>query len=187
MKLVEDLLGTTPKNQNIYRDFVASKAVDMGLVDEEAATVEDLDEVEARGWTGFMRDDEGHFIYNYAVKGFLCESARTLKQFGAMKQLKDKFKRSVFVWPRRIRLPDPTEVLERPLRAETPLGPRVALTRSDVLKAGTVIEFELEVLDVLGVTEACVREVLSYGKFIGLGQWRTGGYGAFEVVEFVEI
>ena len=53
--------------------------------------------MEERGWTGFHKDEQGSFIYNYTLKGFLCEAARTLKEWGVVKQLQDKFKRHCFV------------------------------------------------------------------------------------------
>lgn len=184
IELLEPLLGTTPKNQAIYTDYVASKAADAGLVEEELATVESI---EQRGWTGFMSDESGSFIYNYLVKGFLCESARTLKVFGPLKQLQDKFKRYVFVTPRRVRLPQIAGVLERPLRAQTAQGPRVCLARSDYVDAGAELSFTLEVLGVSGITAGCVQEVLSYGRLMGLGQWRSGSFGSFAVTSFEEV
>ncbi len=184
IELVEDMLGTVPKNKDVYKTFIASQAVDAGLAEEEIATVQSLEE---KGWTGFHKDDEGHFLYDYAVKGFLCESARTMKNYGAMKQLQDKFKRYVFVTPRRIRLPEPNkEPLERPLRAMTAQGPRVALTRSDVIPAGTVLKFNVEIMDVVGIKLDLLKATLDYGKYIGLGQWRTGSYGRFAVNQIKE-
>lgn len=183
IKLQEHLLGTVPKNPEVYKTFVATKAADLGLAEEEVATVESLEE---KGWTGFHKDEEGHFIYNYLIKGFLCESARTLKTFGPLKQLQDKFKRYAFVTPRRIRLPDPAGVLERPLRAQTAQGPRVALARSDYIKAGTEISFTVEILDASGISRGCLEQVLDYGSRLGLGQWRTGSWGTFEVVSLEE-
>lgn len=183
IRLIEDMLGTTPKDPALYKNFVASKIADLGLADEEVATVESI---EQRGWTGFMRDERGPFFFNYLVKGQLCEAARTIKQFGLLKQLQDKFKRYVFVMPRRIRLPEPAGVLERPLRAQTAQGPRVALVRSDYIAAGTEISYKLEILNAGGITEACLRDVLSYGSRMGLGQWRSGGFGQFEVVSLDE-
>lgn len=184
LKLTEIMLGTVPKSPEIYKSYIASKAADLGLAEEEVATVESLEE---KGWTGFHRDERGPFVYNYLVKGFLCESARTLKQWGNLKQLQDKFKRYVFVTPRRIRIPEPAGVLERPLRAQTAQGPRVALTRSDYVEAGAVIRFKLEVLDVAGITEGCLKDVLSYGSRLGLGQWRSGSYGTFDVLKLEEV
>jgi hypothetical protein len=187
IRLLEDLLGTTPKQKDVYAAFIASKAADIKAAEEEVETVPDLDEIEARGWTGFHRDEQGSFLYEYTLRGFLKEAARTLKQFGVMKQLRDKYERYVFVEPRKIRLPEPSGVLERPLRAMTAQGPRVALIRSDYIKAGTELDFIIKVLAPGGITEGCLRTVLSYGQHIGLGCWRTGGYGTFEVVSLDEV
>lgn len=141
----------------------------------------------------FHRDELGFFVYDYFIKGFINHAARTLKEEGQIKQLQDKCKRYVFVSPRRVRLPAPNEemllpVLERPLRAETPQGPRVALTRSDYIKAGSEIQFDIQMLEQGNpLTEICIKKILGYGEFFGLGQWRSGGYGRFEIIEFVEI
>lgn len=70
--------------------------------------------------------------------------------------------------------------IERPLRASTPQGERVALARSDTAPAGTRLIFTLKVLGDDAVNEATLHEWLSYGEYQGLGQWRSGGYGRFE-------
>jgi hypothetical protein len=183
LEFTERVLGTVPANKEIYSSYIASKAADLGLAEEEVETVQTLED---KGHTGFHKDDKGCFIYNYMMKGFLCESARTNKTFGVLKQLQDKFKRHVFVQPRRIRLPEPSGVLERPLRAQTALGPRVCLARSDYLAEGTKIKFEVEILDVAGITKGCLEQVLDYGSRIGLGQWRSGGFGTFLVLKLEE-
>ena len=69
-------------------------------------------------------------------------------------------------------------VLERPLRASTAQGDRVALARSDTCPAGTQIEFDVLILG--QVTQSLLEEWLEYGRLRGLGQWRNGGYGTFE-------
>jgi hypothetical protein len=186
IELTTDLLGTQPKNKEVYKQFIATKSPD---VEGELETVQ---EIEERGWTGFATDGISPFLYDYVVKGFLCESARTLKTFGAMKQLQDKFKRYVFVFgengSRKIRLPQIAEMpLERPLRALTAQGPRVTVTRSDVVSAGAVLSFTIKVLEGTAINKACLSEVLSYGQFIGLGQWRSGSYGRFTVLELEEV
>ena len=53
------------------------------------------------------------------------------------------------------------------------------MTRSDVILAGAVIGFQLRVLKGGGLTESILRDILSYGQFMGLGQWRSGGWGRF--------
>jgi hypothetical protein len=204
LELLEDMLGTVPMAKDLYSKHLASKATerlekmrDQGIpmadgspvtdaaiaaaIKEETATVADSEE---RGWTTFHKDGEGFFIYNYAIKGFLCEAARTLKEGESdegetTKQLSDKFKRYCFVTPRRIRLVEPMGTLERPLRAQTAKGPRVALVRSDFIAAGTQLAFDLRVLEGGGISVTTLKDVLSYGALMGLGQWRSGGYGTF--------
>jgi hypothetical protein len=85
----------------------------------------------------------------------------------------------VFVRPRTIAIQKVVEVgiLERPLRAQTAQGERVALARSEMIGAGARIVFTLELLD--SKLEPAVREWLDYGANRGLGQWRNGGYGTF--------
>lgn len=186
IELTENLLGTVPKNKDVYAKYVATKSPN---AEEEVATVQ---EVEDRGWTGFHADEKGPFLYDYAIKGFLCEAARTIKQFGATKQLQDKFKRFSFVFgekgSRKVRLPKISDTpLERPLRAMTAQGPRVTVTRSDVVEAPAVITFTVKILDGGSITEGCLREVLGYGELCGLGQWRTGSWGRFRVLELEEV
>ena len=128
-----------------------------------------------------------------ASKGFLCEAARTLKESdegeddSTVNQLQDKVKRYVFVTPRRVRLPEVGGVNERPLRAQTAQGPRVTVVRSDVIKAGAELNFSLRVLHGGGITKAILADVMEYGSLMGLGQWRSGGWGRVEVVSFVEV
>jgi hypothetical protein len=209
VRLTEDLLGTVPKSKEVYAAYIAAKGREMiarqdkktgnRLADGSPSTdanvttalaeeVETIEEVEEKGWTGFHQDSEGPFLFNYAIKGFLCESARTLKERGGVKQLQDKVKRYLFVVPRRIRLsgirPDP---LERPLRGWTAQGPRVTLARSDVVPEGTEVSFRIKILDGGGLKLAILRDILEYGGCIGLGQWRTGGYGSFELVSIEEV
>lgn len=79
------------------------------------------------------------------------------------------------------------DVLERPLRADTPQGPRVALTRSDTLNVGTKMSFVLKNLWPKVFTEDVLRLIFSRGELMGYGQWRSGGYGrfTFEMSEIV--
>lgn len=70
------------------------------------------------------------------------------------------------------------DYLERPIRCETAQGPRVAIARSEMLPAGTTLEFDMEVLDG-ELSEALLRELMDYGYYAGLGQWRGGGCGRF--------
>lgn len=72
-------------------------------------------------------------------------------------------------------------VLERPLRAQTAQGPRIALKRSEAVEVETFLEAVIIVLP-LGnkeFSEQRLRDWLDYGQFVGLGEWRSGGWGRF--------
>jgi hypothetical protein len=64
---------------------------------------------------------------------------------------------------------------------QTARGERIALACSDRIEAGTEIEFDLTVLDISGINEELIREILSYGQFQGLGCWRGGSFGRFSL------
>jgi hypothetical protein len=97
----------------------------------------------------------------------------------AVTAYKKKIDGLVFVTPREIPLQVVGEIafLERSLRAQTAQGERVSLARSEMIAAGSSIEFDVELLDVFG--EKHLREWLDYGAKRGLGQWRNSGMGRF--------
>lgn len=184
LTFTEPLLGTVPKDPEVYRTFIQGRAADLGddAAAEELASVESTEE---KGWTGFHQANGGPILYDYAVKGFLKEACGALRRVPGTKSNKLTAYRKiidglVFVEPRQI----PVNLngggmgtLERPLRARTAQGERVALARSDSCPPGTTMTFTISVLGV--VTEAHLREWLDYGRLCGMGQWRSGGYGRF--------
>lgn len=200
VRFTEPVLGTAPKNPETYADYIASKvAKNKELTDDErerlhqeevANAYNDVDAVEERGWTGFQQDEEGFYVYNYWVRGFLKTAIASLQETGDFTKIpayKTKIDRFVHVSPRKLRFHingDEPMVIERPLRAMTAKGPRVSLARSDALPAGTELEFSIELLKNKGITMDHVREALEWGRYEGMGQWRSGGYGTLEVVSF---
>ncbi|MBN2420093.1 MAG: hypothetical protein JXL81_11965, partial [Deltaproteobacteria bacterium] len=62
-------------------------------------------------------------------------------------------------------------------------GPRVSLARSDYIKQGKVIEFEIGLMPHKEINWSIIDTLLEYGQLMGLGQFRNGGYGRFEVVK----
>lgn len=69
---------------------------------------------------------------------------------------------------------------QRPLRAETAQGPRVALAHSESLPAGSQIEFWVSIAPILGKgidAKEVLHEVLDYAQLKGIGQWRNSGKG----------
>lgn len=182
----EPLLGTVPKNQDIYRDFVAKKAPKAEDAEQEIQTVE---EIEESGWTGFHSLNGTPILYDYVIKGFFKDACSMLRRVpGTLSKDLSAFKKVidglVFVSPRMIPIDlkgQSLGVLERPLRAQTPQGERVALARSDYAPAGAVIEFDINFMGgTKGSPEKMLKEWLDYGIFRGLGQWRNASYGSFE-------
>ena len=183
---VEPLLGTVPKDKDIYAGYIASIAA---LTDEALAEeLETVPVVEEKGWTGFHTLENGQpALYDYVVKGFFKDACGMLRRTRGSESAKLKAYKKiidglVFVKPRRIPLilPDGAalQMVERPLRAQTAQGERVALARSDAAPAGTVMRFTVTVLG--EVTEKTLREWFDYGVLRGFGQWRNGGYGRFQ-------
>lgn len=182
----EDLLGSTPLNMEIYTDYVASKHPDGQAA--AAAELETLEDFSSRGKTGFHRDEQGRpLFYDYVVKGFFKEAWQKVREHkdshaSKLKAGKSKITGHLFVEERHIYIErkEPEYVLERPLRAETMQGPRVALTASDAIPAGATLTCTLVVLAPHIITQELLTELLEYGRWSGLGQWRSGGYGRFD-------
>ena len=182
----EELLGTASANPEIHSEFVASKAPDAPSMEEEVASI-GAEAVEGKSITVFPRVDGEPVTWDYQWKGFFKDSCGMLRRGDKTESAKIKaFKKEIdgliFVEPRAIPLvlPEGGEVGEcqRPLRASTAQGERIALAHSETVPAGTVQEF-----DVLLLKESllpAVLEWLEYGRFHGTGQWRNSGKGRFE-------
>lgn len=181
---------------------------------EETAMIQEESE---RGWTGFLMKPGTDIpvLSSHMIGGLYSHVAETLKESmlkaigcGQVKQLKNKVKRYLFVEERFLVLPKPPKgadwdgsnghplliphesgpVCERPLRAQTPQGERVTVVRSDVVLAGSEIEFTLKLLKGSGIPAKLLQYMLSYGLLQGLGQWRTSKiFGRFEIVRFDEV
>lgn len=181
----EPLLGTVPKDPEVYASHIMTK---VALTDEQVAEeLESVEHTEEKGWTGFHKDPyDAPFIYDYVIKGFFkdaCSMLRRNKVFKSSKLTAHKkvIDGLVFIYPRQIKLDlngQDLGMLERPLRAQTAQGERVALARSDVAPPGSFIEFEIKILG--SVSLVLLEEWLDYGAMRGLGQWRNAGYGRFD-------
>lgn len=188
-ELIEPILGTIPKDRNVFENFVASHAKTEEEAGKAAEDVERVaEEIEARGWTGFYEDDKGRpILMDYQFKGFLKHAGNILKGTLKVPNLRSHVNDTVFVMPRYIVLaPKPDDNLERPLRAMTMQGPRVSVIRSDMINPGRQYKLTLQVLKDSKVTEKVLKGILSYGELSGLLQWRNGGYGRFKVVSLTK-
>lgn len=191
----EPVLGTAPSNTEIYTDFIGSKAPDASTLDEEIAAL-GAEEVERKGMTVFPRNEKGEpILWDYQIKGFFKDACSILSKIGGKDEKGKKvavnesskmtaFKKTIdgliFVHPRQIVLQHPGEIgiCQRPLRAMTMQGERVALSSSEELPAGTWCD--IEIVCMAGFHMPAVLEWLDYGALRGIGQWRNSGKGRFE-------
>lgn len=182
-----ELLGTASANPELHSEFIASKAPDAPSRADEVAALGAV-EVEEKSMTVFPRFANGApLMWDYQVKGFFKDACSMLRRVPGtkskgLKAFKKEIDGLVFVEPRQIELQLPPRGfvgdLQRPLRAQTAQGERVALAHSETCPVGTVLEFDVKLLrDDL---EELVDEWLDYGADRGMGQWRNGGYGRFE-------
>lgn len=182
----EELLGTNPANPDIHSKFIASKAPDAESREEEIAAI-GAEEYEEQSMTVFARNAHGVPInYDYQWKGYFKDACGMLRRVDGKKSKKlTAFKKVIdgliFVFPREIPLMLPPRGFigscQRPLRASTAQGERVALANSETVPAGTTQEFEINILQ--DNLTPVVLEWLSYGELRGTGQWRNSGKGRF--------
>lgn len=181
LTFIDDLLGTMPGNRDIFTDFVAKKAE---TVNEEAEAIP-VDEALEKGTTVFPRTaDDKPFLYDYQIRGYFKESCKFLKKVDGTKSSKEKaYKQKIdgliFVKDRQnvINTDKEIGICERPLRASTPQGERISLSRSESIAEGATMEFT--VICMVDSDIDLVKEWLDYGRFHGTGQWRNSGKGRF--------
>lgn len=179
----EGVLGTAPADGEVYANYIASKAPDASTIEDEVATL-GADEVLENKLTVFHKERAKPFVYDYWVKGFFkgaCGFLRNVTGTNSKKltAYKKKIDGLVFVKERKIFFEDfdRIDVCQRPLRAQTAQGDRVALSASEEIPAGATLTFTIVMLD--DGMEKLVREWLDYGIYSGLGQWRNSGKGRF--------
>ena len=191
LTFIDDLLGTASSDPELHETYIASKAPDALSREEEVAAL-GVDEAVAKGRTVFPRDkDGGPVIWNYQIRGFFksaCQALRTIKgtKSSALKAYKKQIDLRIFVFPdakdrssRGIKINVNGEIgdCQRPLRAQTMQGERVAISDSEMIPAGSTMEFDILMLD--PNDRDMVKEWLDYGSLNGLGQWRNSGKGAY--------
>lgn len=199
IEFTEEILGTASANPDLHREFIASKGPSP---EQEVMALPDVDEALRKATTVFHRtEDDEPFLFDYQVKGFLKDACGMLKRITTLKKKQDgkevvvrkgtlsskltAYKKVIdgliFPEPRMIvfELPDGVEMgwCERPLRAQTAQGERIALARSETIPAGSKIRFTLRLLD--NQLVPLVEEWLEYASLRGLGQWRNSGKGRF--------
>ena len=188
------ILGSQPASEAIRTQFVASKAPDSDLSEEERALFES-DERQTRGLSVFARDPEHNdqvILLDYMVRGFFKAALAALQSQLGVKSYKSKVDKYLFVHPRRIPLLrngkpiyEEDDEYERPLRADTPKGPRVGLQSSERIETPWSIDIELRLIANERSAKSkelswyAVETALDYGALSGLGQFRNGSFGTF--------
>ncbi len=182
LMFTECLLGTLSGNPDIAEEFIASRHPDGPQDDELHAELPEGD-VE-KSSTIFPREGGEPFIWDYQIKGFLKDACSMLRRVKDTKSSKlTAYKKVIdgliFPGPRKIFIDVVGDIswCERPLRAQTAQGERIALARSESVPAGSSLTFDITCLADKYIK--LVEEWLDYGSLRGLGQWRNSGKGRF--------
>ncbi len=184
LTFTERVLGTAPANEEIYRDYIGTKAADASTVEDEVKAL-GVDGVVEKGMTIFPKSDGTPIFWDYQIKGFFKDTCGGLRKVTSSKSSKIKaYKKEIdkliFPTPRSIKIDMhgmEMGVCQRPLRAQTAQGERVSLAISEMVPAGATCEFSIVCLcdDHVNV----VREWLDYGVWSGIGQWLNASNGRF--------
>ena len=191
--LTEGMLATKPADAAVHETYIAAKR-EAGMphdeLDAEERALRAVERAE-KGCTVFHRDaDNDPCIWDYQIKGFLKEAVAALKRdprsaCAKLKNFKKVIDGSIFVAPRTIKLvlPDGGEIgtCQRPLRAQTMQGERVAIACSEEVPAGT--EFEFDVLTLCPGLDDVLDECWEYAKLRFMGAWRNSGKGTATIEE----
>lgn len=185
LEFFEEVLGTASSDPEIHEKYIASNAPDAPSRKEEVEAL-GAEEVFEKSMTVFPRLDDGKpFLWDYQIKGFFKDSCRMLRMVkgtpsSAIKAYKKEIDGLIFVKERQIRFLFEGEIgiCQRPLRASTAQGERIALSSSETVPAGSAIEFTIQCM--VDSDMAAVIEWLDYGDLRGIGQWRNSGKGRFK-------
>lgn len=190
---LESVLGTCSNNEEIYTEFIGSKAKDAPTLEEEVEALGD-DVVAEKGTTVFPRDKDGTPIFwGYQIEGFFKGTCGFLRAVpgtlsSKIKAYKKTIDGRIFVegeinkdnpTGRKIRINNafPMGLCQRSLRASTPQGDRVGLACSEEIPEGAWCEFSVTCL--IDEDWDLVKEWLDFGRRNGMGQWRNSGHGRF--------
>lgn len=186
-----EILGSCPANADIYSKYVADKATDADVTDEISAL--GAEQVLENGTTKFLTVDGKPALSNHTWLGFMKEKIGFLKldnkktASGALTNYKKRLdngiafanKFSILVLPKG----ESTGMLQRPLRANTQQGERIALASSITCPPRTRTRFTILMSN--SEYRYPIEEALNMGRFSGTGQWRgSGKKGTFLWEEF---
>lgn len=190
--LIDEMLGTSSADPHIHEQYIASKAPDAKSTAEEVEAI-GVEEFIEKSMTVFPRDENGNpVLWNYQIKGFFKSACKALKaikgtESSKIKAYKQEIDLRLFVFADAddtagrmipIHLNGEMGNCQRPLRAQTMQGERVALANSETVPKGSTFEFDIVSLGELN--RPLIEEWLNYGQYNGLLQWRNAGRGAYK-------
>ena len=141
--LINEMLGTAAADPEVYKNYIASKSPDAMTLEEEVAAI-GVEETANKSMTVYPRLEDGTpFMWNYQLKGFFkdacsalqrCKGEEISKESCKLKAFKKVIDGCIFVEPRKIPIDmhgGEMGICERPLRASTAQGERIALASSE--------------------------------------------------------
>ena len=201
LTFIDSILGGEPNSKELHEDYIQSKIPDDQYEPEElerikAEELQALMEGDEKGKTVFYRnEDDEPCLKNNHIKGFFKSACAAMKSdkdtlSSKMTSYKKEIDTKIFVFAdandrssRFIPIQNHGEIgsCQRPLRAQTMQGERVAIADSEEIQAGAYIEFDVVMLkhDKKPIGAKLIEEWLEFGEFNGLGQWRNSGHGSF--------
>ena len=184
LTFVEEVLGTASSDPEIHETYIASNAPDAPTRKEEVEAL-GAEEVFEKAMTVFPKEDGRPFLWDYQIKGFFKDACGMLRKVSGstsskIKAYKKEIDGLIFVEERKIffSFEGTTGKCQRPLRASTAQGERIALSSSETVPAGATVEFTIQCM--VDSDMAAVIEWLDYGRLRGIGQWRNASKGRFE-------
>lgn len=194
LTFTEPILGGQPSDPDVHEAYIASNAPDAPTTKEEVAE-HGVEEVVEKGMTIFPKLEDGTpILYNYQIEGFFKSSQEALnrmdksgKKGWKLQAYKKVIDQTIKVAERHVPLITPGGAgigdCQRPLRAQTAQGDRVALAHSEELPEGTSCEFTICYGD--PAMREHIINWLDMGCTTGIGQWRNSGKGRFEWEEII--
>ncbi len=179
----EEVLGTASADKEIHKSYIASNSPDAPSLTEEIEALGE-EEVIEKSMTIFPKESGVPIFWDYQIKGFFKDSCGMLRKVSGSESSKIKaYKKEIdgliFIKERKIPISFEGEIgsCQRPLRAQTAQGERVALSNSETVPEGSTVEFTIQCM--CDAHMKAVKEWLDYGRFRGIGQWRNSGKGRF--------
>lgn len=205
IRFTDPILGMSPSDPDLYMKYIAKNAPEGKDVSDEMDGLPALEQdEEALTMTVFPRDRNGDPCFlDYQIRGFFKDSCGLLSKANGVDETGKRSKKkaaslsgkltahkkvvdgNIFVSPRKIPIQydGQMDLCQRPLRASTAQGERIALACSEQIPEGARIAFDVKLYsdDLVDV----LAEWMAYGKDHGMGQWRNSGKGRFLVEKFV--